>query len=330
MAPATAVTTDVLGEPWSAETMHFPPDDEGRVVATLVSRRAARPTGRAVLQVHGFCDYFFQADYAQWWVDRGYDFYALDLRKYGRSLLPHQLPNFVTDLSEHYAEIDAAWHRITVRDGHDEVVVSAHSTGGLTCSLWADLRRPPELRALVLNSPWLDLQGSAMMRTVGTAALKRIAQRSPRRVLPRTIEGFYAASLHHEHGGEWDFDLAWKPIDSFPVYLGWLAAVRRGHAQLQAGLDVPVPVLVLSSDRTTWPKEMGEDVHTTDIVLDVEQIRRWAPAIGTHVTYVAVPGARHDVVLSRPDVRSRVYDELERWVTAYVDDGARAARDSLL
>jgi alpha-beta hydrolase superfamily lysophospholipase len=54
-------------------------------------------------------------------------------------------------------------------------------------------------------------------------------------------------------------------------------------------------------------------------VLDVEQIRRWATAIGPHVTYVAVPGARHDVVLSRPDVRAKVYDELERWVSAYVD-----------
>src|SRR5688572_14921927 len=164
LAPSNAVTTDVLGEPWTAETIHFPPDEEGPVVATLVSRKAPEPTGKAVLYVHGFCDYFFQTDFAQWWLDRGYDFYALDLRKYGRSLLPHQLPNYVTDLSEHYAEIDAAWHRITVRDGHDEVVVSAHSTGGLTCSLWADLRRPPELKALVLNSPWLDLQGSAMMR----------------------------------------------------------------------------------------------------------------------------------------------------------------------
>jgi alpha-beta hydrolase superfamily lysophospholipase len=319
MAPSNAVTTDVLGEPWTAESMHFPPDDEGPVVATLVSRKAPEPTGKAVLYVHGFCDYFFQTDFAQWWLDRGFDFYALDLRKYGRSLLPHQLPNYVTDLTDHYAELDAAWHRITVRDGHDRVVVSAHSTGGLTSSLWADHRRPPELTAMVLNSPWLDLQGSALMRTVGTVALKRVATRTPRRVVPRTIEGFYARSLHLEHGGEWTFDLTWKPVDSFPVYVGWLAAVRRAHAQLQTGLDVAVPVLVLSSDRTTWPKEMGEDVHTTDIVLDVEQIRRWATAIGPHVTYVAVPGARHDVVLSRPDVRAKVYDELERWVSAYVD-----------
>ena len=71
-----AITIDVLGEPWTAETIHFPPDEDGPVVATLVCRRSERPTGRAVLQVHGFSDYFFQTDYAQWWLDRGYDFIA--------------------------------------------------------------------------------------------------------------------------------------------------------------------------------------------------------------------------------------------------------------
>jgi len=129
---------DVLGEPYLAETITLPPDDEGPVVATLVLRRAAEPTGRAVLHVHGFCDYFFQTAYAEWWTERGYDFYALDLRKYGRSLRPHQTPNFVTDLREHFPEIDAAFVRITERDDHDHVVISAHSTGGLIVSLWAN------------------------------------------------------------------------------------------------------------------------------------------------------------------------------------------------
>ena len=79
---------DVLGEPYLAETIALPPDDEGPVVATLVVRRAEKPTDKAVLHVHGFCDYFFQTEYAEWWNDRGYDFYAVDLRKYGRSLRP--------------------------------------------------------------------------------------------------------------------------------------------------------------------------------------------------------------------------------------------------
>ena len=64
-----------------------------------------------MLHVHGFADYFFHTEYAEWWADRGYDFYALDLRKYGRSLRAHQTPNYVADLSEYFAELDLAWWR---------------------------------------------------------------------------------------------------------------------------------------------------------------------------------------------------------------------------
>lgn len=106
---------------------------------------------------------------------------------------------------------------------------------------------------------------------------------------------------------------------SWPVHTGWLRAVRRGHAELHRGLDLTFPVLVLSSGATSAPKEMGPLVHATDVVLDVDQIRRWAPSLGHHVTSVAVDGARHDVVLSLAPVRERVYDELDRWRAAYVD-----------
>ena len=56
-----------------------------------------------------------------------------------------QTPNYVTDLPEYFDELDAAWGRIIDRDGHDHVVVTAHSTGGLTLSLWAE-RAPPHLQ----------------------------------------------------------------------------------------------------------------------------------------------------------------------------------------
>ena len=56
--------------------------------------------------------------------------------------------------------------------------------------------------AMVLNAPWLDMQGSTMMRTVGTVAIKRIGRRTPYRVVPRKSDGFYARSLHLEHEGE--------------------------------------------------------------------------------------------------------------------------------
>jgi alpha-beta hydrolase superfamily lysophospholipase len=138
------------------------------------------------------------------------------------------------------------------------------------------------------------------------------------RELRRTVTGFYTRSLHREHEGEWDFDLAWKPVQSWPVYAGWLRAIRHGHARLHAGLDVGCPTLVMSSATSKRPLEMGDDVHRSDVVLDVRQIRRWAPSLGGHVTIVAIQDARHDVVLSLPDVRSRAYEEMERWLGAYV------------
>ena len=315
---------DVLGEPYEAETIPLGQDEEGDVVATLVRRPTHGPTNCAVLHVHGFADYFFHTEYAEWWTERGYTFYALDLRKYGRSLLDHQTPNFVTDLHEYFPELDEAFRRITERDGHDAVVLSAHSTGGLTLPLWVSEHRPT-ISGMVLNSPWFDLQAPWLVRTAGTALVRRVGARRPRAEIPRSVSGFYGRSLHADHEGEWNFDLRWKPLDSWPVLAGWMRAIREGHARLHKGLDVDAPVIVLSSDRSGRPREMGEEVHSTDIVLDVEQIRRWSTNVGRHVTSVVVPGARHDVVLSREEPRRLAYEALDQWLAAYVEDRASSS-----
>ena len=316
-APATdAWVPDVLGAPYTARTLELPDDDEGPVVATLVRRPSATPTTRAVLYVHGFADYFFQTSYAEWWTERGYDFYALDLRKYGRSIRPHQTPNYVSDLHDYFPELDAAWEE--VRAEHPHIVVSGHSTGGLTVSLWSRARHP-DAAGLVLNAPWFDLQTSTVMRLALSPVVQGLARSRPKRPLPRTVSGYYARSLHRDHDGEWDFDLSWKPLYSWPAYAGWLAAVRRGQLELHRGLGLAFPAFVVASARSSSPLEMGEDVHTTDIVLDVRQIRRWAPVLGRHVTYVSVPDARHDVFLSRPGPRAHALAALDRWLTEYVE-----------
>ena len=315
---------DVLGEPYVAETLELPADDEGECVATLVSRRAGSTAGsthRAVLHVHGFNDYFFQTVAADFWVSAGYDFYALDLRKYGRSLRPHQTPNYVTDLADYFVELDAALERMCGRDGHTEVVVSAHSTGGLITALWLDAGPSTyagSVRALVLNSPWLDLHGPLWLRTAGSQVIDRLGAKRPDRELPRSVTGLYGRSLHREHGGEWDFDLAWKPLESWPVRAGWLRAVRRGHAAVRRGLSLQLPTLVLSSDRSCHSSVWEPDIDCTDTVLDVELMARRVPGLSSHVTLVRVPGALHDVTLSREPARTRAFEELARWLTAYV------------
>ena len=200
-------------------------------------RRAAEPTGRAVLYIHGFTDYFFQDPSGRPLRRPGTDFYALDLRKYGRSLLPHQTRGLVRSVTEYFPEIDEAIRIIREEDGHDEVIINAHSTGGLIAALWADRVRGRGLvQGLVLNSPFLDLNVPAHLRVAADVLRGPMSRMSTRTVLPLGSATAYGTSLHRGHHGEWDFDLEWKPIGGFPVHAVWLAAIRRAQRRLHAGL----------------------------------------------------------------------------------------------
>jgi alpha-beta hydrolase superfamily lysophospholipase len=313
------VETDVLGLPYERHTIDLGNDDEGPVIATLVRRRGDTPSRRAVLYVHGFVDYFFQTHMADFFVARGWDFYALDLRKYGRSLLPHQTPNFARSMTDYFPELDEAARIIRRQDGHDQVLVAAHSTGGLITSLWAHARRNQGLvDGLFLNSPFFDFNAPWLMRRPVVNAVGRTSGRNPYRVLPMASLGLYGQSLHTEHRGEWSYDLRWKPVTGFPVRLGWLEAIRRGQARLRAGLQVSAPILVACSTRTFRGKAWTDDVRVTDAVLDVEHIVRWSPMLGPHVTIARFEGGMHDLMLSGKQVRTEVFRELGRWVDAFV------------
>ena len=83
-------------------------DYDGPVVATLVRRRAEGPARKAFLYIHGFVDYFFQEHLAAQCIAHGFNFYALDLRKYGRSLGTAPHPNFCKNIGEYFSDISAA------------------------------------------------------------------------------------------------------------------------------------------------------------------------------------------------------------------------------
>ncbi|MCO1599144.1 alpha/beta hydrolase [Micromonospora sp. RHAY321] len=316
---------DVLGPPYERQTIDLGTDDEGPVVATLVRRRAERPTGRAVLYVHGFVDYFFQTHLADFFAERGWDFYALDLRKYGRSLLPHQTPNFCQDISDYFPELDAAAEIIRRDDGHDTLLAMGHSTGGLIISLWADARRDTgTIDGLVLNSPFFDLNAPWAVRRPLAAAASRLGRRAPHRILPFGLGTVYGESIHADHRGEWTYDLAWKPLAGFPVRAGWLNAIRTGQRRLRAGLDIQVPVLLACSTRSFRGTRWHDNATLADAVLDVEHMVRYAPRLGRHVTLARFDGGLHDLTLSGPAVRRKVFDEVGRWAEAFLAAGPTA------
>jgi alpha-beta hydrolase superfamily lysophospholipase len=169
-----------------------------------------------------------------------------------------------------------------------------------------------------LNAPWIDMHGDTFTRLLAMPAIHRLGRLQPLREIPRNVNGGYARGLHRDFGGEWDFDFAWKPQSSWPVYAGWIRAVRTGQARIARGLEVDAPVLLLSSARSGNPAD-PDDLVSTDVVLDVERMRRRAAQLSRHVTIVQVPGALHDVTLSPEPARTRVFAELQRFLAAYVD-----------
>lgn len=320
-APDEGWVPDLLGPDFAARTLPLAADDEGEVVATLIRHRP--PTdepslpARVVLYLHGWNDYFFQTALAEYWHRQHVAFYALDLRKYGRSLRPHQTPNYVDDLTRYDEEIDAAIALIRAAHGSvARISIMAHSTGGLIAALWA--RRHPEgATSLVLNSPWLELAGASFARSVTTPVVATLARTQPKNPMPNIDPGHYARSVLRRHGGEWEYDEAWRPHPMFPVRPGWLQAILIGHAQIARGLDLQIPVLMAASTTSLISPRWHDQMRAADTVLDVNVLARRAVMLGRLVTVVRIPGGLHDLTLSAPEARTQFYAEVTRWTATY-------------
>ncbi|MCR2810806.1 MULTISPECIES: alpha/beta hydrolase [unclassified Microbacterium] len=320
---------DVLGEPFRQLTLDLGEDDEGPVVATLVRALARRPVLGGilgdrrplhdvdVLYVHGWSDYFFQRSLAAYWTDRGADFYALDLRKYGRSIRPDQTPGYITDLATYDEDIAAALaamgRALDALASPRRLVLVGHSTGGLTLSLWA-ARHPGVASALLLNSPWLEFQLSAMTRVAVAPMIGLHARLRPLEPLPQVDTGFYSRAQREVREAPLEINPAWRPEVSMTVHAPWLHAILAGHAQVAAGLDIDVPVCVLLSARSVTPTRWSEELTRADTVLVVDEIARAALHLGASVTVERIRGALHDVFLSRAEARDEAYERLDRWV----------------
>lgn len=312
---------DLLGEGYRQHVLELgaDPDGEGSIAAVLVRRepRAGEVACGAALFVHGFSDYFFQTALADFFAERGLAFYAIDLRKSGRARRPGQTAHYVSDLALCDKELDSALAIVASEHPGMPVTLVAHSTGGLIVPLWLDRRhavgRIVPIAGLMLNSPWFDLQGKPVHRGALTQALRVLAKVQPFREL-KLAPGMYGQTLHISGTGDWDFDLGLKPLAGFPVTIGWLNAVRRGHARLHRGLDVGVPALVLRSARSHFSGDYSPLSDRADTVLDVKQIARWAGCLGGETTVAPIQDARHDVFLSLPEPREHAYAILSAWL----------------
>lgn len=344
---------DLLGEGFEARELDLGEDDEGPLVATLVRslpsplsvwerwfRRTRELEDTDVLYVHGWSDYFFQSSLARFFTDRGARFFALDLRKYGRSIRDGQTPGYIENLSDYDEEIGQALevmgHRTRVSEDtnlvpspgderagsshtHRRLVLFGHSTGGLILSLWS-ARYPGVADGLLLNSPWLELQLSGPVRRALHPMVALRAKFNPHELaLPQLDLGFYsqAQRLAADPGDPLTVDLRFRPELAHPIRAGWLKAILAGHATISEGIDVGAPVCVLLSARSCFSLAWRDEMQHSDTVLEVEEVARASVKLGASVRVERIDGALHDVFISAPQARADAYRRLESWVRCW-------------
>ncbi|MDE6157897.1 MAG: alpha/beta hydrolase [Muribaculaceae bacterium] len=298
---------DILGDGFEMKYMRHPDDYCGAVRSTVIRHRCQQRTTKAILYVHGFSDYFLQKEMALMFTANGYVFYAVDLRRYGRSLLPGDRMFGVRDIHEYFADIDAAIAQMKT-DGIERIALFGHSTGGLTTSLYMSETPSPLIKALILNSPFLDWNLPSWIKKTAIPAISALGALVPTLRIPQKADAAYAHSLTH-----WDYRREWKPDVLPDPDAGWIHAIQTAQKQLRTR-RVDVPILLMHSARSARRSDSQAAHDSADAILDVVSMSHYGRRLGDDVTEVSFDGGLHDLALSAEPVRQRVYDTMLEWL----------------
>lgn len=299
---------------FTEETFHLIDDYEGKVIATFIKSHKNSAGKPSILYLHGYNDYFFHPHVAQAFHEQGYNFYALDLRKYGRSLLEHQHPNYCRNIDEYYEEIDKALLNIYA-ENKSEIVLLGHSTGGLIASMYANFGKQKHLiSSLVLNSPFFEFNVSKIEKVLTNLVARIISTMYPYAKKNKPMSALYNQSLLSSYYGEWDFNLKWKPEHGFPAYFKWIVAIYDAQQIIKTQSNIKAPVLVMHSQKSEIPKKWKSDYLGMDIVLNINHIKEIGNKLGKKVTFLPVENAIHDIFLSQKQVRETAFNEMLNWL----------------
>ncbi|WP_338813471.1 alpha/beta hydrolase [Bernardetia sp. Wsw4-3y2] len=303
-----------LEKDFTTQILNLKDDYEGKVIATLVSCNANTGNRKSIIYIHGYIDYFFHPHVAEQFIENGFDFYALDLRKYGRSWLPHQRENYCKSITEYFEEITMAINQIYEKS-QSPIYLFGHSTGGLTASSYANFgEEKSKISGLILNSPFLDFYDSEFKKNATLAACNMLTLFSDYTYINNMLSPVYVQSIHKDFKGEWDFNLKWKYTKGFPTYFKWVLAIDEAHERLQKHSAIQVPVLVMHSSASTKLSKFSEEAMRKDIVLDVEDIKERGAKLGDKVTLLEVENAMHDIFLSSKIVREKAFEGMLEWL----------------
>lgn len=309
----------VLGAGFQMHQFDMGKDYSGKVVSTVVRHRCGcLNDSLGVLYVHGYNDYFFQKEEAERFADSCYNFYAVDLRKYGRSILPGQIPTQARDMKEYFPDIDSALTAMK-RDGIKRVALMGHSTGGLITSYYMSEKPDSMVKCLVLNSPFLEWNMNGFMRNVAVPAVGALGKIAPNMKISQGDGGGYAESLLKKYHGEWEFNTDWKTVKPRNVEASWIRAVDKAQSAVRKG-KIKVPVLLMHSSQSVGGSEWTPEMQHGDAVLNVKDMVKYGPKLGKNVTLHEVPGGMHDLFLSSEPSREDAYNATFAFLRKYLKD----------
>ncbi|NQY93554.1 MAG: alpha/beta hydrolase, partial [Campylobacteraceae bacterium] len=271
---------------------------------------------KAVLYIHGFNDYFFNKEFAAKFVDEGYSFFAIDLHNHGKNMTKDTKRYYFTDVKEFYPEINLAIDIMKNKYKIENITLYGISQGGLIAALYENDNQ--RVDQLILDSPFFDFHMAWFIESIAIPIISTVGSFFPELKIQSDEPNLFGQSIHKDFSGEWDIDLELKAITkNAPVYLGWLNAVNKAQNRLEKGLDIKVPSLVLSSDISTSEQANPKYHHSTDTVLDIEEIQTLAKKLSVDqglITAIKIPKAMHGVLISPLKVREKGYETIFNWL----------------
>lgn len=264
-ALASSWQQDILGDGYESRYVDHADDYSGKVRSTIIRKKSDCGGNRGVLYIHGYNDYFFQKEMGDRFVDSCFNFYAVDLRKYGRSILPGQKKFQARDLHEYFADIDSALAQMK-SDGIDDIILMGHSTGGLISSLYMSEHDGGDIKGLILNSPFLEWNLNGFMRKVAVPMVSALSKLFPNMAISQGDDTGYAESLLKGYHGEWEYNTDWKLFHSQKVESSWIRAITNAQKVLKKGDVINVPVLLMHSSGSVSGGKWTPEYQKNDAV----------------------------------------------------------------
>lgn len=304
--------TAALGSSFETLTINLKSDHD--LPCTVIRPDDNPATSRGVLYVHGFNDYFFQAEMADSFVSRGYAFYAIDLQRYGRSLRPGQIHcDARHGLDEYFPAIDSAL-AVMRRDHITTITLMGHSTGGLTTAYYMAKNPDAPVDNLILNSPFLAWNLGKLNKLM--PAVSVLGALFPGMKFSQGDSDAYSSALLASEHGRWEYRTDWKLSHSPDVTAGWIRSITRAQNYLKGHPGcIKVPTLLLTSERAYKGSSWSVAADSADAVLDPPVLRRIGVTLPADGAWnVVVDGGLHDLMLSSPAVTRPLYAFIFDWI----------------